>query len=86
LTEEQRKDATQIRDFTTGGKPFGALDERGEGRGHSRVATAENATITLATARLALDNFGHGAGPRQPTENPRSPNFARSSDTACIQG
>jgi hypothetical protein len=25
LTEEQRRDATQIRDFTTGGKPFGAL-------------------------------------------------------------
>jgi hypothetical protein len=26
LTDEQRRDATQIRDFTTGGKPFGALD------------------------------------------------------------
>jgi hypothetical protein len=25
LTDEQRRDATQIRDFTTGGKPFGAL-------------------------------------------------------------
>jgi len=25
LTEEQRRDATQMRDFTTGGKPFGAL-------------------------------------------------------------
>jgi hypothetical protein len=26
LTEEQRRDATRVRDFTTGGKPFGALD------------------------------------------------------------
>jgi hypothetical protein len=25
LTDEQRRAATQIRDFTTGGKPFGAL-------------------------------------------------------------
>jgi hypothetical protein len=28
LTDEQRRDATQIRDFTTGGKPFGALAAR----------------------------------------------------------
>jgi hypothetical protein len=25
LTDEQRRDATQMRDFTTGVKPFGAL-------------------------------------------------------------
>ena len=30
MTEEQRRDATQMRDFTTGGKPFGALGPRGK--------------------------------------------------------
>ena len=31
LTEEQRRDAAQIRDFATGGKPFGALGLYGHG-------------------------------------------------------
>jgi hypothetical protein len=55
LTEEQRRDATQIRDFTTGVKPFGAPAARTRKNGMREVeATLLSACLDRVLAKIEV--------------------------------